>query len=57
MSDEIDFLLSVCRPEIDGEDEVGGIDITVGDYKLQLNPVMNVAHIRKANQSCCMKGH
>lgn len=32
MSDEIDFLLSVCRPEIDGEDEVSGIDITVGDY-------------------------
>ena len=31
MSDEIDFLLSVRRPEIDGEDEVSGIDITVGD--------------------------
>lgn len=31
MSDEIDFLLRVCRPEIDGEDEVSGIDITVGD--------------------------
>ena len=40
MSDEIDFLLSVYRPEIDGEDEVGGIDITVGDYTLQLNAVI-----------------
>lgn len=27
MSDEIDFFLGVCRPEIDGEDEVRGIDV------------------------------
>lgn len=31
MSDEIDFFLGVCRPEIDGEDEVRGIDVTVRD--------------------------
>ena len=31
MSHEIDFLLCVFRPEIDGEDEVRGIYITVGD--------------------------
>lgn len=27
MSDEVDFLLGVCRPEIDGEDKVRGINV------------------------------
>lgn len=31
MSDEVDFLLGVCRPEIDGEDKVRGINVTVRD--------------------------
>ena len=29
MPDEIDFFLALCRPEIDGKDEVRGINVTV----------------------------
>lgn len=31
MSYKIEFLLGVRRPEIDGEDQVGGINLTVRD--------------------------
>ena len=34
VSDEIDFFLGVSRPEIDGEDEVWGIDVTIIDEML-----------------------
>ena len=43
MSDEIDFLLSVCGPEIDGEDEVRGIDIT-SKGNSQPSPAMAVKY-------------
>ena len=41
MSDKIDFFCSVCRPEIDSEDEIRSIDITIRDES-QLSPAMPV---------------
>ena len=43
MSDEIDFFGGVCRPEIDSEDEVRSIDITITDES-QLSPALPVEH-------------
>ena len=43
MSDKIDFFCSVCRPEIDSEDEIRSIDITVRDES-QLSPALPVKH-------------
>ena len=40
MSDQIDLLLRVSRPKIDGEDEVRCIDITVRHGEFQLSPGM-----------------
>ena len=34
MSNEINFFLGICRPEIDGEDEVRRIDVTVRNETL-----------------------
>lgn len=36
MSDEVDFLLGVCRPGIHGEDRVRGIYVTVKDGNFSL---------------------
>ena len=43
MSDEIDFFCGVCRPEIDSEDEIRSIDITVRDES-QLSSALPVKH-------------
>lgn len=36
MSDQIDFFLGVCRPEIDGEDEIRGIDVAVREKRFSI---------------------
>ena len=43
MSNEIDFFCGVCRPEIDREDEIRSIDITVRDEN-QLSFALPVKH-------------
>ena len=43
MSDEIDFFSGVCRPEIDSEDEIRSIDITIRDGS-QLSSALPVKH-------------
>lgn len=49
MSDKIDFLLGVCRPQIDREDEVRGVNVTVR-YDLNVSPSIDVECLPEWNQ-------